>query len=149
VTTIVKKLRFPGHAADCLLNFESRGIAYYGCVDGGDMGRGTGTVECSCAVRSASVLDQIRAVQSGKDEHGELQHRVLPCNPAVFHKGQSLQVWSKVNGTYRGDMTVERVTTGHLIVDNIPAGSIAGDLLIFSDASRGIQTPEKTGTASD
>jgi hypothetical protein len=132
---------FPDHAPDCFLNWEPKGKVSAGSVEGPDMGRGTMMLHCTC--KSAGVLDQIRAIQSGDER------RVLPCNIFMFHEGQSLQVWSKVDGIYRGDLTVERVTSGHLVVNNIPVGTEPGDLLISSEASHGILTPEKTGAQSD
>lgn len=79
----------------------------------------------------SGVLDQVLEADSK-------QRRIVPCNAAVFTKGQILQVWTKLNGTFRGVFTVDNVVeakrateVSYLEVDNLPAGTQRGDLLIL------------------
>jgi hypothetical protein len=79
----------------------------------------------------SGILDQIVEADSRK-------RQIVPMNAAVFTEGQLLQVWTKLDGTFRGACKIQKVIqarrpadVSYLEVDNVPVGTGRGDLLIY------------------
>ena len=86
---------------------------------------GVGTIDC---IRSHGFFHRLAIRLFGRWME---KNRITTCNPSIFHRGETLKVYSALRGKPRGEVVVQGVSTKHLRFETIlPEGTRRGDLVI-------------------